>query len=253
MRLFSSIIASIKTPSIKEIKKNSIPKHVAVIMDGSGRWATKRKLPRIFGHKSAVDPLKNLVILCKDIGIRYLTVYAFSSENWSRPKDEVSDLMNLVVQILKDELESLIKNGIRINLLGKREIIPYETLDAFTNAEEKTKNNTNLIFNIAFSYGSRQEILSAVTKLCQAYKNNEIDLEKIDEDIFSNYLYTKECPDPDLLIRTSGEYRISNFLLWQIAYTELYFTKILWPDFNNKNFLKAIYEYQKRNRRFGKL
>jgi undecaprenyl diphosphate synthase len=253
LRFISSIIASIKTPSINELKKSNIPKHVAIIMDGNGRWAQKRKLPRIFGHKSGVDALKNIVMLCKDLGIQYLTAYSFSSENWLRPKEEVDGLMKLIVEVLNSELDSLNKNGVKINLIGQREIIPQETLETFENAEEKTKDNRNLVLNIAFSYGSRQEILSAAKKLCQYYKNNNIELNKIDETTFSNFLYTKGLPDPDLLIRTSGENRISNFLLWQIAYSELYFTGTLWPDFKKKNFLRAIYDYQRRSRRFGKL
>ena len=222
-------------------------------MDGNGRWARKRGLPRIVGHKKGADALKNIVTLCKDIGIKYLTVYSFSSENWQRPRDEVSELMDLFVEVLQRELESLHRNGIKIVLLGQREIIPLRILKIFEISEEKTKDNKELLLNVAFSYGSRQEIANAAKKMCMEYKNKEFSSEENIENIFSKFLYTSDCPDPDLLIRTSGEYRISNFLLWQIAYTELYFTKILWPDFDKKNFYKAIYDYQRRNRRFGKL
>ena len=222
-------------------------------MDGNGRWAGKRGLPRIVGHKKGADALKNIVTLCKDVGIKYLTVYSFSSENWQRLQDEVSELMDLFVEVLQRELESLHRNGIKIVLLGQREIIPLRILKIFEISEEKTKDNKELLLNVAFSYGSRQEIANAAKKMCIEYKNKEFSPEENIEKIFSKFLYTSDCPDPDLLIRTSGEYRISNFLLWQIAYTELYFTKTLWPDFDKKNFYKAIYDYQRRNRRFGKL
>jgi undecaprenyl diphosphate synthase len=253
VRFISSIIAPFKSPTLSDIKKNKIPIHIAIIMDGNGRWAGKRGLPRIVGHKKGADALKNIVTLCKDVGIKYLTVYSFSSENWQRPQDEVSELMDLFVEVLQRELESLYKNGIKIVLLGQREIIPSRILKIFEISEEKTKDNKELLLNVAFSYGSRQEIANAAKKMCLEYKNKEFSLEENIEKIFSKFLYTSDCPDPDLLIRTSGEYRISNFLLWQIAYTELYFTKTLWPDFDKKNFYKAIYDYQRRNRRFGKL
>lgn len=253
MRFFPSITASIKSPTLKDIKKNKIPEHVAIIMDGNGRWARRRGLPRIFGHKKGVDALKNIVSLCKDIGIKYLTVYSFSSENWQRPQDEVNELMNLFVEVLQRELQSLYKNGVRVILLGQREIIPTHLLKIFENSEEKTRDNDKLILNVAFSYGSRQEIVDAAKKMCQEYRNKEFESGEDMEKVFSGFLYTGNCPDPDLLIRTSGEFRISNFLLWQIAYTELYFTKTLWPDFDKKNFYRAIYDYQRRNRRFGRL
>lgn len=253
MRFISPIIAPFKSPSLSDIKKNKVPAHVAIIMDGNGRWAKKRGLPRIVGHKKGADVLKDIVILCKDVGIKYLTVYSFSSENWQRPQDEVSELMNLFVEVLQRELEELHKNGIKIVLLGQRDIIPLNILKIFEISEKKTKDNKELLLNVAFSYGSRQEIANAAKKMCLEYKNKEFNLEDNIENIFTKFLYTSDCPDPDLLIRTSGEYRISNFLLWQIAYTELYFTKTLWPDFDKKSFYKAIYDYQRRNRRFGKL
>ncbi|MCL5771954.1 MAG: isoprenyl transferase [Actinobacteria bacterium] len=251
--MFSHLFSSKKNLTIEEIKKNSIPKHVAIIMDGNGRWASKRGLPRLAGHREGVKPLKNVVRLCNDLGIKYITAYSFSNENWERPENEVSGLMQLFFETVAAEIEDLNKNGVRIVLIGNRNLIPQKVLKRFEDAENITKNNENVVLNIAFSYGSRQEIIEAVKKACIDIKNNKIDIKDIDEDYFSSLLFTRNCPDPDLLIRTSGEFRISNFLLWQIAYCELYFTKTLWPDFSNAEFLKAIWDYQQRNRRFGKI
>lgn len=253
MSLISSIFSSIRVPTVKELKKNNIPEHVAIIMDGNGRWAVKRKLPRSVGHKAGVEALREVITTCVQLGIKFLTVYSFSSENWQRPKDEVDFLLNLFLESLKEELETFNKNGIRVFLIGERKLIPYKILEAFENAEKQTANNNKLFFSIAFDYGSRQEIVDAARKIHKAASRNDIDIEKLDEKIFSDYLFTKGFPDPDFLIRTSGEYRVSNFLLWQIAYCEFYFVKTLWPDFKRKNFLKAIYYYQQRNRRFGRL
>lgn len=253
MSLISSIFSSIRVPTVKELKKNIIPEHVAIIMDGNGRWAARRKLPRYAGHKAGVEALREVVKTCVQLGIKFLTVYSFSIENWQRPKDEVNFLLNLFLESLKEELETFNKNGVRVFLIGDRKLIPHEILEAFKNAEKKTANNNKLFFNIAFNYGSRQEIIEAAKKIYKATTRNDINIEKLDEKTFSDYLFTKGCPDPDFLIRTSGEYRVSNFLLWQIAYCEFYFVKTLWPDFKRKNFLKAIYYYQQRNRRFGRL
>ena len=253
MSLFSSFFSSAGIPTIEELKKNSIPEHVAIIMDGNGRWAAKRKLPRSAGHQAGVEALRDVIEACLDLEINFLTVYSFSSENWQRPQEEVNFLLNLFLESLKKELDDLHKNGVKILLVGQREIIPSKVIKAFEDAEKKTAKNKKLFFNIAFNYGSRQEIIGAVKEIHKAAKKNEIDIEKLDEKTFSGYLFTKGCPDPDFLIRTSGEYRISNYLLWQIAYTEFYFVKTLWPDFKRKEFLKAIYYYQKRNRRFGGL
>jgi len=253
LSLISSIFSSIRVPTVKELKKNIIPEHVAIIMDGNGRWAVKRKLPRSAGHKAGVEALREVITACVQLGIKFLTVYSFSSENWQRPKDEVNFLLNLFLESLKEELGALNKNGVRVFLIGDRKLIPYKILEAFENAEKQTANNTKLFFSIAFNYGSRQEIVDAARKIHKAAERNDIDIEKLDEKTFSDYLFTKECPDPDFLIRTSGEYRVSNFLLWQIAYCEFYFVKTLWPDFKRKNFLKAIYYYQQRSRRFGRL
>lgn len=233
--------------------KNDLPKHIAIIMDGNGRWAKKRRLPRIKGHKAGVDALKRTVEACVDIGIKYLTVFSFSSENWNRPPEEVSGLMRLFVEALNAEITSMIKNGIRLQIIGDRETIPKKVLDSFRKAQELTSKNDKLCFSIAISYGSRQEIVNAVKRLLKDCRSGEIDLENVNSKIFSDYLYTSGLPDPDLLIRTSGEYRISNFLLWQIAYSEFYFTDTLWPDFSRADLLEAINEYQKRNRRFGKV
>jgi len=253
LNIFSHIFSSKGILTIEEIKKNPIPKHVAIIMDGNGRWASKRGLPRIAGHREGVKSLKRIVRLSNDLGIKYLTAYSFSNENWERPQTEVSALMQLFFETISTELEDLNKNGVRIVLIGNRKLIPQKVLKKFEEAEYITRNNDNVILNIAFSYGGRQEIIEAVKIACQDYKDNKINLEDINEKYFSNLLFTKDCPDPDLLIRTSGELRISNFLLWQVAYCELYFTKTLWPDFSNAEFLKAIWNYQKRNRRFGRI
>jgi len=251
--LFSSFFSPVRVPNIKELKNNSLPEHIAIIMDGNGRWAARKKLPRSAGHNAGVEALREVVNTCLELGIKFLTVYSFSSENWQRPQDEVNFLLNLFLESLKNELEELHKRGVRVSLIGERKTIPPKVLEAFKNAEKKTSKNKKLFFNIAFNYGSRKEIISAVKNVCRAAKKNDIDIEKLDEKIFSEYLLTQGCPDPDLLIRTSGEYRVSNFLLWQIAYTEFYFTKTLWPDFKEKELLKAVYYYQKRNRRFGRL
>ncbi len=253
MGIFSSFFSPSVVPIIEELKKSVVPEHIAIIMDGNGRWAAKRKMPRSVGHKAGVEALRDVVEACLELGVKFLTVYSFSSENWERPQDEVNFLLNLFLESLKEELEDLYSNGVRVSLIGQRKTIPPEILEAFENAEKKTKNNKKLFFNIAFNYGSRKEILSAVKKVYRAAKKNDIDIEKLDESAFSDYLFTKGCPDPDLLIRTSGEYRVSNFLLWQIAYTEFYFVKTLWPDFKRKELLKAVYYYQKRSRRFGRL
>jgi len=238
---------------LEELKKGAIPEHVAVIMDGNGRWATSRGLPRIIGHKRGAVVLRETVITCKELGVKYLTAYSFSNENWKRPRQEVSELMNLFIEVLGRELEGMIQNDVKLNLIGQREIIPSDILAVFENAEEKTRDNKTLVFNIAFSYGSRQEILLAVKRIAELHKNGELSLENCREELIEKYLYTSGIPDPDLLIRTSGELRLSNFLLWQAAYTELYFTKTLWPDFNRKQFLIAIKDYQQRQRRFGRL
>ncbi len=245
--------ASSKNLALETLKKGIIPKHVAIIMDGNGRWAVKHQIPKIFGHRKGAEVLRKIVMACKDLGIKYLTAFSFSSENWQRPEKEVKELMILFVEVLKLELDGMIKNNVRLSLIGQREAIPEKILKVFEDSEIKTKNNTGVFFNIAFSYGARQEILDAVKRIASLPdEEKRSNLIKLDDAIFSDHLYTAGIPDPDLLIRTSGEYRVSNFLLWQIAYTELYFTKTLWPDFKRADFYKAISDFQKRTRRFGK-
>lgn len=253
MNFFSSISASGKNAAADEITGENLPLHVAVIMDGNGRWALKRRLPRNAGHKAGVESLREVIAACIDFRIKYLTVYSLSRENWKRPEKEVKFLLNLFLVTLKNELKLLDGHGVRLRLIGDRSDIPPEVLKAYEDAEKKTSENTVLNFNIALNYGSRQEILDAVKGICRHMKEGRIKETDLDAEMFSDYLYTEGIPDPDLLIRTSGEYRISNFLLWQISYTELYFSKVLWPDFKRKYFVKALRQYQKRNRRFGKV
>ncbi|SKA87047.1 Undecaprenyl pyrophosphate synthetase [Caloramator quimbayensis] len=236
---------------LKEIDMNKIPKHIAMIMDGNGRWAKKRNLPRSFGHKAGVETIREIVKTCSKLGVKYLTLYAFSTENWKRPADEVSTLMNLLVEYLKGELEELNKNNVIINYIGDISALPDICQKELLNSHSKTKYNTGLTLNLALNYGGRDEIIRAVKQICTDISKNNMDIEKIDEKLISNYLYTSNMPDPDLLIRTSGELRISNFLLYQIAYTELWFTDVYWPDFKPYHLYKAIIDYQKRDRRFG--
>ena len=251
--MFSSIFASKKNSSQGKIINGNIPKHVAIIMDGNGRWATKRHLPRSAGHRAGVESLREIINTSIEVGVGYLTVYSLSSENWKRPESEIKFLMKLFLATIKNELRLLMEHGVRLRLIGDRKSLPPEVVEAYEEAEKKTSENTKLNFNIALNYGSRQEILDAFKILGEKIKSSELNIEDICIKDLSDNLYTKDIPDPDFLIRTSGEHRISNFLLWQISYSELYFTKVLWPDFKQKHFLKAIEEYQKRNRRFGKL
>lgn len=221
-----------------------IPQHIAIIMDGNGRWAKKRGLARSFGHVEGAKALRRIIEYLPKIGVKYLTVYAFSTENWNRSKEEVSTLMSLFLKYIKNERKSMIKNGIRFYASGRKNNVPQNLLSEIEKLQEETKNNERLTLNIAFNYGGRAEIIDAVNKIIETDEKN------IDEKIFSKYLYNS-FPDPDLVIRTSGECRISNFLLWQIAYSELYITDILWPDFDEKEIDKAIESYSKRDRRFG--
>ncbi len=253
MNFFSSIFTSRKSIVKDNISGKNIPGHVAIIMDGNGRWAAKRNLPRSAGHKAGVESLREIIAACIDLKIKHLTVYSLSSENWKRPKKEIKFLLNLFMVTLRNELKLLESYGVRLRLIGDRTGMPPEILKAYEDAESKTSNNKVLNFNIALNYGSRQEIIGAVRKICRDVEKGRLKYSDIDADIFSKNLLTWDIPDPDLLIRTSGEYRISNFLLWQISYTELYFSKVLWPDFKRNYFLKAVREYQKRHRRFGKV
>ncbi|MGM0364971.1 MAG: isoprenyl transferase [Actinomycetota bacterium] len=253
MNFISSFLYSIQTPNAETLKKGNIPGHVGIIMDGNGRWAARRNLPRVMGHRAGVESLRQVIKTSVEVGVKHLTVFAFSSENWDRPKNEVNFLMELFVDCLQKELESLNSNGVKIKIIGERDKSPKEVMDSFRHAEKVTENNRKMVFSIAFNYGSRQEIINAAKNICKDFKNKKLDMERLDENIFSGFLYTRGCPDPDLIIRTSGEYRISNFLLWQSAYAEFYFTRTLWPDFSRSHYLKAIRSYQKRNRRFGRV
>lgn len=235
------------------VDKNNIPKHVAIIMDGNGRWATQRNLKRAKGHEAGVEALRGIIETSDDLGIKYLTVYAFSTENWSRPKEEVNFLMNLLVFYFKKELMNLHKKNVKISVIGDIESVDNKSRAAILGAVEKTKDNDGLNFVIAYNYGGRDELTRCVKKISKDVMENTINIDDINMDMIDDYLYTKGIPDPDLLIRTSGEIRLSNFLLWQLAYTELYFTKVLWPDFDGDSLKLAIEEYQRRSRRYGSL
>ena len=237
---------------LESINTENLPKHLAIIMDGNGRWAKKRGLIRALGHESGTKSVKVTVETCAKIGIENLTLYAFSTENWNRPKLEVDTLMKLLVSSLKKELKTLQENNIRLNSIGNLSKLPNSILKELQEVIEKTKNNTRMTLTLALSYGSREELLNVVKNISDKVKNNIISIDTIDESIINQHLYTHNLPDVDLLIRTSGEHRISNFLLWQIAYAELYFTEVLWPDFTEEHLYEAIISYQKRERRFGK-
>ncbi len=235
-----------------QIAKNPVPNHIAVIMDGNGRWAKLKGKPRIFGHKNGITSVRQVIEGCAEIGINYLTMYAFSTENWNRPKLEVKTLMALLVSSLKKELKTLQKNNIKLNTIGNIENLPKKAQIELAEVIEKTKNNSTLTLTLALSYGSREEIVNVIKNISKKVVNNQLNVEEIDEKIINNHLYTFSLPDVDFMIRTSGEKRISNFLLWQIAYAELYFTDTFWPDFRKENLFNAIIEYQNRERRFGK-
>ncbi|KAB2879330.1 isoprenyl transferase [bacterium] len=231
----------------------NLPRHIAIIMDGNGRWAKERGMPRIAGHNQGVKSVKEIVEACGELGIEALTLYAFSQENWKRPTWEVSALMKLLMRTINNEIDNLNSNNVRIKTIGHIELLPPETLKQVQTAINITKSNTGLVLNLALSYSARIEIMDAVKKIAKNIIQNSINFEKIDEDFFSKNLDTWDLPDPDLVIRTSGEYRISNFLLWQIAYSEIYITDTYWPDFRKPQLYEAIRNYQKRERRFGKV
>ena len=233
------------------IDMNNIPKHIGIIMDGNGRWAKKRNLPRNIGHKAGVEALRNVVKECNNIGVKYLTLYGFSTENWSRPDNEVNALMKLLVDYLKGEFEELNKNDVVINNIGDITKLPLICQTELNNAYEKSKNNKGLVMNLAFNYGGRAELVRAFKKINQDIEFGRIDKIDIDEKLMNNYLYTAGMPDPDIIIRPSGEQRLSNFMLWQSAYSELWYSDIYWPDFKAKHLQMAIHDYQKRHRRFG--
>lgn len=237
---------------LESIDKTNLPKHLAIIMDGNGRWAKQQGFLRAFGHENGTKSVKETIKTCAKLGIEHLTLYAFSTENWNRPKLEVQALMKILVNSLKKELVTLQENNIRLNAIGNLEKLPKSAQKELIDVIEKTKSNTRLTLTLALSYGSREELVNAVRIISNKVKNNIISLDAIDDSIINEHLYTQNLPDVDLLIRTSGEHRISNFLLWQIAYAELYFTDVLWPDFKEQDLYEAIISYQKRERRFGK-
>jgi len=234
------------------INLKSLPRHIAIIMDGNGRWAKQQGMLRAFGHENGTKSVKQTVETCAELGVENLTLYAFSTENWNRPKLEVQTLMKLLVSSLKKEIRTLQDNNIKLSAIGSLNTLPKKVHKELFEVIETTKYNTRMTLTLALSYGSREEIINTVKEISIKVKNNIISAENIDESIINEHLYTRNLPDVDLLIRTSGEQRISNFLLWQIAYAELYFTSVLWPDFTKQHLYEAIIEYQKRERRFGK-
>ncbi|WP_111309420.1 isoprenyl transferase [Confluentibacter sediminis] len=238
--------------SLESIQAKKLPKHVAIIMDGNGRWAKKHGMIRTIGHENGAKAVREVVEGSAELGIENLTLYAFSTENWNRPKLEVQTLMKLLISSLRKEIKTLHENNIKLCAIGTLDALPSKVHKELSEVIEKTKNNNRMTLTIALSYGSREELINTIKEISIKVKNNIISAEKIDESIINEHLYTQNLPDVDLLIRTSGEQRISNFLLWQIAYAELYFTETLWPDFTKQNLHEAIIEYQKRERRFGK-
>lgn len=236
---------------INTINKERLPKHVAIIMDGNGRWAKQKGKPRIFGHQNGANAVRATIEAAAEIGIEYLTLYAFSAENWRRPKMEVEALMALLITTIDNELDNLVKNNIKLNIIGNIQQLPSSVQKKVNLALNRTKSSKGMVLTIALSYSGRWEIIEAVKKICESKKNPE-EIQSLTEAEFSTYLSTYILPDPELLIRTSGEYRLSNFLLWQLAYAELFFTNTLWPDFGKEDFYKALIDFQGRERRFGK-
>ncbi len=234
-----------------EIDLTRLPQHIGVIMDGNGRWARRRGLPRSAGHSAGADALKKIITEANNLGVKYITVYAFSTENWKRPKEEVDYLMSLLLDYLRNAEKTLAGENVVIRAIGSRKELSQEIRDQIIKTEEFTKNNTGIVMNIALNYGAREEITSAVREICKDVKNGKTDIDGITDKTVENHLYTKGQPDVDLLIRTSGEQRLSNFMLWQVSYAEMWFTNKLWPDFKPKHLRQAIYDFQNRGRRFG--
>jgi undecaprenyl diphosphate synthase len=243
------------TEDLRELIKNNanLPKHIAIIMDGNGRWAKQRSLPRIAGHREGVNSVREITRVCGEIGIKHLTLYTFSTENWERPETEVSALMKLLLTTIRKEVKNLHKNNVKLTTIGDFEGLPKSSRQGIKEGIELTQNNTGLNLNLALNYGSRQEILLAVKKVAEKIDSGEMSIKEIDQKKFENFLNTRNIPDPDLLIRPGGEFRVSNFLLWQIAYTEIFVTDDYWPSFREKELLEAILAFQTRERRFGKL
>ncbi len=239
--------------SLKEqIKRENIPQHIAVIMDGNGRWAKKKGAARIFGHRNAIQAVRDISEAAAELGVKFLTLYAFSTENWDRPKEEVNALMQLLFATIRNETPTLMKNNIKLSAIGNLDILPKNCQESLEEAMGKTQKNTGMTLVLALSYSGRWEILNAVRTIAQDIKTAKLDPTQITDSVFAEYLNTHHIPDPELVIRTSGEMRISNFLLWQLAYAELFFTDILWPDFRKENLYEALLDYQNRERRFGK-
>ena len=234
-----------------KLDMDNIPKHIAIIMDGNGRWAKARNLPRAMGHKAGVETIRRVIKEADRLGVKYLTLYAFSTENWKRPKDEVNALMKLLVQFLRQELQELHENRVVIKVLGDITRLPKECQDEINKSIELTKNNDGIVMNVALNYGGRDEIIRGIKLIVEDINSGRINLEDINEEVMNNYLYTKGIPDPDIIIRPSGEQRLSNFLLWQCAYSEFWYSDICWPDFKEDDLRKAIYDFQNRDRRFG--
>lgn len=234
-----------------DISLDKVPSHIAIIMDGNGRWAKSRFMPRTYGHKAGVETIRKVVKECSRLGVKYLTLYAFSTENWKRPKDEVSALMGLLVKYLRSELKELHRNNVKILTIGDISKLPDACIEELDRAKKETKDNTGLVMSLALNYGGRNDLVNAVRNISQEVLDGKISPDDIVDDTIASHLSTNESPDPDLVVRTSGEQRLSNFLLWELAYSEFYFTDIHWPDFDEKELQKAIYAYQSRDRRFG--
>ncbi len=237
----------------KILKKGNVPRHIAIIMDGNGRWAQKRGLPRTAGHKAGVKTVKRIVKAAGEIQVAILTLFTFSTENWKRPKEEVSSIMKLLYNTTRQEMKELDKNNVKLITTGRIDQLSFQRRNVLKKAMQKTQNNSGLTLNLALNYSGRMEIIDAIKKIANQVKSHKLSLNQIDEDLFSQHLYTTDLPDPDLLVRTSGEMRLSNFLLWQTSYTELYVTSVLWPDFTEKDFYLAVWDYQNRERRFGRV
>ena len=235
------------------ILNGDIPNHISIIMDGNGRWARKRSLPRLAGHREGINSVREITRVCGEIGVKYLTLYTFSTENWKRPPSEVSALMKLLLNTINIEVKQLHKNNVQFSIIGDLDTLPKSTAKGLIEGVELTRNNNGLNLCLAINYGSRKEILDAVKSIAKKYKSGDIRINHIDEFFFNKELYTKNIPDPDLMIRTSGEFRLSNFLLWQSAYTEIFMTDTLWPSFREQELIEAIYDYQNRERRFGRI
>lgn len=242
----SDVVAEIKSTG-------NLPRHIAIIMDGNGRWAKKRGLPRVSGHHEGIKSVRDIVEACGELGVEVLTLYTFSTENWRRPKDEVSALMRLLLRTIRKEIDELVRQNVRLKTIGNIDDLPDDARKGMIEGIERTRNNTGLILNLALNYGAREEILTAVRDIGEKIASQQITPDQIDSDLFASHLYTAHLPDPDLLIRTSGEFRLSNFLLWQLAYTEICITNVFWPDFRRQHLYEAIADYQKRERRFGKV